>query len=250
VRLPTNEELDRARHVGDPPADAAVAALGRDAWIVNAALHHVRRNDEPLPEGVPAVVRGLFAEHVVPPPWLDQGRVSRAQAWASRHCLLITVALFCGSLPTAYGAARGARVLAATGRLRGPELDRRVNETARFVLDVVAEGGLVGRGFALRAIQKVRLAHAAVRAHLIETGAVDDEVPINQEDMLGTLSTFSVVVVRSLRLLGAKVRDDEADDYHHLWRCVGAMLGIREDLLPLDYASGCGVADQIAARQM
>jgi hypothetical protein len=250
VKLPTHEELDAARRVGDPPADATVAALGRDAWIVNAALRHVRRSEDPLPEAVPPVVRRFFAEHVAPPPWLDEGRVRRAQAWASRHLVLVTVALFCGSLPAAYGAARGARVLAATGRMRGPELDRRVNETARFVLDVVAEGGIAGGGPALRAIQKVRLAHAAVRAHLLGIGAGDGEVPINQEDMLGTLFTFSVVVVRSLRLLGVAVDDEEADDYYHLWRGVGAMMGIREELLPPSFSSASAVADRIAARQI
>ena len=112
--LLSHAELDAARRLGDPPADAAVAALGRDAWIVNAALRHVHRNGEPLPEGVPPIVRRLFTEQACIPRWFEQDRVHRAQGWAAGRLFPITVALFCASLPTAYAAARGARVLAAT----------------------------------------------------------------------------------------------------------------------------------------
>jgi len=250
VRLASHAELDAARQVGDPMADALVAGLGADVWIVNAALRHVHRNAEPLPEGVPPSVRRFFDEHAVVPGWVDRDAVARAQRWATRHLIGITVALFCGSLPTAYGAARGARVLAATGRMRGDALDRRVNETAQFVLHVVAEGALGPDGAGLRAIQKVRLLHAAVRSHLLDRGLGDGEVPINQEDMLGTLFTFSVVAVRSLRLLGVPVHDDEAEDYYQLWRAASAMLGIEEARLPVGWASACDLAERIAARQM
>lgn len=248
--LPSHAELDRERLAGDPPADAAVAALGPNAWVVNAMLRHVHKNGAPLPDAVPAVVARLFAEHVTPPPWLDEARAQRAQRWASKHLFHITVALFCASLPTAYGAAKGARVLAATGRMQGNNLDRRVNETAQFVLDVVAEGGFSPEGSALRAIQKVRLIHAAVRRHLLDKGLGDGEVPINQEDLLGTLFTFSVVVIRALRRLGVAVSEAEADDYYHLWRAVGAALGVRHDLLPADHTSACDLSDRIAARQI
>jgi hypothetical protein len=194
-------------------------------------------------------VRAFFAEHVAPPPWLDRTRVRRAQAWASRHLIHVTTALFCASLPTAYAAARGARVLAATGRTKGPELERRVNETAQFVLDVLAEGGFEPHGSALRAIQKVRLMHAAVRRHVVALTLFADEVPINQEDLLGTLCAFSVVVVRAARLLGVRVSDEEAEDYYHLWRGVGAMLGIEEALLPEDFASARDLVVRIGERQ-
>jgi ER-bound oxygenase mpaB/B'/Rubber oxygenase, catalytic domain len=249
MSVPSHAELDAARHVGDPAADETVAALGRDVWIVNAALRHVHRNGEPLPDGIPSVVRSFFTEHVAIPRWFDEASARRAQRWASRNLLPITVALFCASLPTAYGAARGARVLAGTGRMQGARLDRRINETAQFVLDVVAEGGLAPGGSAIRAIQKVRLMHAAVRAHLVEKGLGDGEVPINQEDMLGTLCTFSIVVLRSLRLLGVPMEDRDAEDYYQLWRASGAMLGIHEEILPVDFPSACDATDRVAARQ-
>lgn len=247
MALPTCAELEAARLVGDHEADAVIAALGKDVWVVNAALRHVHENGAPLPPAVPETVRRFFDEHVAVPSWLDLASVHRAQRWASRHIFQLTTALFCASLPTAYAAARGARVLAATDRMRGAELDKRVNETAQFVLEVVAEGGFSPTGSAVRAIQKVRLVHAAVRAHLIERGW-NDEVPINQEDLVGTLFTFSVVVIRAMRRLGVPIDERTADDYYQLWRGVGAMLGIRDELLVPDYASAEIVGERVAGR--
>jgi hypothetical protein len=244
----SHDALDAARRMGDPEADAVVTSLGREAWAVNATLRHLHRNGDPIPDGVPERVRRFCSEDVALPPWFDVARVGRAQRWASRHALHVTVALFCASLPTAYAAARGARVLRMTGRMEGTKLDRRVNETAQFVLDAIAEGAFAPEGCAIRSIQKVRLVHAAVRRTLSAKNDGDDEVPINQEDMLGTLCTFSVVVTRSLRRLGVPVGDDEAEDYFQLWRAVGAMLGIRDDLLPRDERAALDVAERIAER--
>jgi len=247
MALLSHEALDAARHMGDPEADAVVDALGPEAWSVNAMLRHVHRNDEALPPGVPSSVRALFAEHAALPSWYDEARARRAERWASRHMLHVTVALFCASLPTAYAAERGARVLATTGRMTGAQLDRRVNETAQFVLDVVREGGLAPGGSAIRAVQKVRLVHAAVRRHV---RASFDDTPINQEDMLGTLCTFSVVVTRSLRLLGIAVTPEEEEDYYQLWRAVGAMLGIRHELLPATAPEALDLSRRIASRHL
>lgn len=231
MKLLSHADLERARGIGDGPIDAVIEALGDEAWIINAALRHLHRNGDPLPEATPAPLRTALAS-IEPPAWLDMARCRRAQRWASAHLFHITVALFCASLPTAYGAARGARVLAATGRMRAGELDERINATAQFVLDVVQEDGFGEAGAAIRAIQKVRLVHAAVRTRLVKTGMRTDEIPINQEDMLGTLFGFSVVVLRAAAALGVEITAEQAEDYYHLWRGAGSMLGIREELLP------------------
>jgi hypothetical protein len=240
--------LDEARHVGDPPADALIATLGKDVWIVNAALRHVHMNGEPLPPAVPEAVRRFFTEHAALPDGFDHVAAERAQRWASKHLFEITAALFCASLPVAYAAAKGARVLDATARMHGKELDRRVNETAQFVLDIITPRAFAPDGAGLRAIQKVRLVHAAVRAHLLTAGG-QDEMPINQEDLLGTLGTFSVVVIRSMRRLGVEVSAETADDFYQLWRGVGAMLGIERELLPRSAGEAEQLCDRIARRQ-
>lgn len=243
----SHDQLDAARHVGDEPADRVVRALGREVWAVNALLRNVHENSEPLPAALPEATIELFREHAALPPWFDEVRVRRAGAWAQAHLPQITLALFCASLPSSYAAARGARVLAATGRMQGNDLDRRVNETAQFVLDVVTENAFGATGCALLSIRKVRLIHAAVRASL---RAHSDEVPINQEDLLGTLFAFSVVVVHSLRRLGCAVSAEQAEDFYQLWRTAGMMLGIQEPLLPATFPEASELAIRIAQRQM
>jgi hypothetical protein len=250
VTLLAHSELDAARHVGDPPADELIAALGPNIWAVNALLRHTHRNDSPLPDSLPPAVTRFCRDEFVLPAWFDAERVNRAQTWASRHLFQLTTALFCASLPTAYAAARGARVLAATGRMRAAALDQRVNETAQFVLDVVAQGSFSGQGSALRSILKVRLMHAAVRAQLRGRAEFHEETPINQEDLLGTLGTFSVLVLRSLQLLGVRATEREAEDYYQLWRVVAVLLGVRERLLPANLWSARELSSRIAARHL
>lgn len=237
--------LDGLRHIGDPAIDTLVRSFGREIWAVNAQLRHIHKNAERPDLSGP--LAAYCAELTLPD--VDHRRLANAQRFASRHLIPITTALFCASLPSAYAAAKGARVLVATGRMSSDALDARVNETARFVLDVLAEDGFGPTGSALRAIQKVRLMHASVRVHLLEKGVLADEVPINQEDMLGTLFTFSVVVVRSLRKLGVELRADEAEDFYYLWRAVGQMLGIQPALLPPDLTQAEDLYRRINERQ-
>jgi hypothetical protein len=237
--------LDGARWMGDEEADDAVRSLGADAWAVNRLLAGVTRDDQPLPEAIP----GEIARLVVPtlPPWADLHRIRRAQAFARDNLLALTVGLFCAALPSAYGAVAGARILRMSGRLTG-DVDRRINETACFVLDVLRPHGFDVGERARVAVGKVRLVHAAVRAALMRRGT-EREVPINQEDLLGTLGLFSVVVLKAMARLGVRVDDRDREDYLHLWRVVGAMLGVREAFLPRDHAGMIGLLERIRVRQ-
>ena len=54
--------------------------------------------------------------------------------------------------------------------------------------------------------------------------------PINQEDLAGTLSTFSSVVLRGLELLGVMATDSEKYGYQQLWKFVGYYLGQYQSL--------------------
>jgi hypothetical protein len=240
--------LDAARLRGDPAGDRVVAALGPDAWIAVALMRGVSGNDQPLPAALAPEATRFFSTEGLPPSWMDRTRVLRAQRWAHEHLLHVTTALFCAALPSTYAAERGARVLAMTGRMEA-DLDRRVNETARFVLDVLAPGGLEPQGTAIRAVQKVRFVHAAVRRSLAERAPEPGETAINQEDLLYTLFAFSVIVVGAVRRLGVAVDAQQAEDFFHLWRAIGSMLGIEEGLMPRDFADANDLAALISARQ-
>lgn len=243
--------LARARLVGDPPADRLVAALCRAGQLAaaNAGLARLVRNDDALPAPLPPALRRFLERSAHLPRWAEPSRLARAQAFADRQAIPIAVALFCASLPSAFGGAKGALVLATTGRMRH-DLDRRINETASFVFDVLAPGGFDRPGRAIRSLQRVRLLHAAVRHRLRgrRRAAAGGEVPINQEDLLGTLFAFSLIVLQALRRLGIAITARDAEDYYHLWRVAGQMLGIRRTLLPATLSDAQALATALGAR--
>jgi hypothetical protein len=98
-----------------------------------------------------------------------------------------------------------------------------------------------------RAPHGVRLFHAAVRHMLREDPEYDVASlgePINQEDLLGTLLSFTVVVVDALERYGVPLDPDDRDAYVRLWLTAGHLLGIEPANLlsrrnggdaPLDY---------------
>jgi hypothetical protein len=58
--------------------------------------------------------------------------------------------------------------------------------------------------------------------------------PINQEDMVATLLSFSVVVldvIEEFSVSGSLSREDK-EAYIHLWRYIGYLIGVNEDLNP------------------
>ncbi len=93
------------------------------------------------------------------------------------------------------------------------------------------------RGAGWMSCLRTRFIHAKVRAMLMKrTGAQqwDTELygtPINQEDQLVTLFSFSYNVLRCLQQVGCVFSDAEREAFMHLWRLVGWMCGVPEHLL-------------------
>jgi hypothetical protein len=253
----TDKLLDRMRELGDPVADEPVAAVlergGLDA--VSAIMQTLVRVDQPVPEELPEELRDYLVKTLPLPEWADMGKIKRAQQLFETWGLLITLCLFCASLPASYAAAKGVKVLQMTARL-DTDTRRRVMETGQFLMDVVAVGGLDEDGKGRRTIQKVRLMHAAVR-HLIKarneqtpgTWHRDWGTPINQEDLAGTLLTFSYVVAEPMPRLGARLSAEDVDAYLHLWNVIGHLLGVRDEMLVRDVSDATALVDAIRRRQ-
>lgn len=93
--------------------------------------------------------------------------------------------------------------------------------------------------------------HAAIRHLIIRSGAWDHAwgQPINQEDLAGTLLTFSVTVLEALEKLEVKVSRVEAAAYLHAWNVVGHILGIDRGLLPDSIEDGRELVRAITGRQ-
>jgi hypothetical protein len=208
-------------------------------------------NEYPDPSTFPPVVADYLKQLDRLPDWADSAKIGLAQQVFWKYGPRLILILHCYALPFCYVGRNGVQVLALTGRLSGNST-RRILETAQLLVDVMSPGGLAGQqGRALRTIQKVRLMHAAVR-HLVKGyPGWNDEfgLPVNQEDMTGTLMAFSWISLDGLLRVGVELTKDEWDAYLHCWQIVGHQLGLRDDMIPADNASAEALCAAIARRQ-
>jgi hypothetical protein len=244
--------LDEMRRVGDPVADELVRSLlAADATEpVNRLLATLLRSDDPVPAGLPDPVRNYLESTAALPAWADRGQIAVAERLFARVGWSAAAGLFCGALPQTYAAAKGAKVLLYSGRLDN-DVRRRILETAQFVFDVTDVGGLSPGGRGVRTVQKVRLMHATLRQLTLSQARwdMDDGLPINQEDLAGTLLAFSGLILDALDRFEVETTRAEREAWMHLWKVVGAMLGINPTLLPRDEADGARLMDVLRRRQ-
>ena len=269
----TDAYLDSMRRVRDDVAGRVVDAVyaSGDLDGVNAVLVQLVRHGPPLTPALQRVVEDYFATTGTLPAWADRAKIERAEGLFSRHGVLATSILCCASLPECYLDRDGVPVLASTQRLSA-HVYRRIWETSHMVVGVMQPGGLTkdaenGRPPGVDYCQRVRLMHAAI-AHLLlapsaAVGAPDQlghalaqrewdadlGMPLNQEDLAYVLQTFAYVGLRGLATLGAHVTDDEREAYVHAWNVVGALLGIRDELLPASFADGRTLFETIKRRR-
>ena len=250
----TDAILDSARTRGDALADATVAAIFKagDRPAVAGLLATLMRDDQ-KPGDLPAPVVDYLVASA-----LGVDRSAEAAAAGERifaeHGPEILMLLCCYSLPSSYGAKKGVQVLYRTAYL-AKRPNRRLFETAQFIVDVMSPGGLGRSGKGIRTAQKVRLMHATIR-HLIRTDtaspwAVDQlGVPINQEDLLGTLMTFTWLILDGFTKLGVRLSAQEQQAYLETWLIVGQLMGIEPQLLPRTVADAASLTALIERRQV
>jgi hypothetical protein len=190
----TDELLESMRVVGDPIADAAVAEAFESERVsrVNELLAEFHHNSA-VPTDLPPWLRSFFQETSALPASADQARMERGNDLFGRYVGHIVSILHCYSLPACYGAAKGAEVLYRSKRIHG-QVQRRIMETAQFLIDALEEGGLGPHGRGRRSAQKIRLLHAAIRHFLRHRADWDTNLgmPINQADLAGARCSFSV----------------------------------------------------------
>lgn len=243
------------RATGDDPADAVLAKLLAQGDIpqANAALSLLIRNDKTPPSDLPAPLRDYLAFTATLPDWADPAKIKRAQDLFTGQGPLFGLVLMAKSLPILYAGGRGgAQILYGTGQLSG-HFRRRASETLRFILDAMEPGGLEPGGKGLRAIQKVRLMHAAIRHYgehspLWKGREAQWGRAINQEELTGTLLAFSSLALDGLRRLDAKIDAADQECYLHAWRAIGHVLGIRAEMLPADMRDARTLWKQIDKR--
>jgi len=246
--------LDAARKRGDSVADDTVAAIFKagDTTAVAQLLSGLMRDNQAV-GGFPALVRDYLA-HTGTVVTRAPESIAAGERVFAEHGPEIMMLLCCYSLPSSYAAKNGVQVLHRTAYL-AKRPNRRLFETAQMIVEVMSPGGLGPGGKGVRTAQKVRLMHAAIR-HLIladtHTAWPLDlfGVPINQEDLLGTLMTFSWITLDGLDRLGVRLTPHEQQAYLDAWLAVGRLMGIDPDLLPGTVADARAVTALVERRQV
>ncbi|MFZ9955741.1 MAG: oxygenase MpaB family protein [Flavobacteriales bacterium] len=212
-------------------------------------------NQSVLPE-----VIAYFNHEINLPAWADEKQIALAQEMFAKNGPEIAFLLNFRSLPLCYSSRNGAKVFYSTGRLRTEghntsKIVRRLMETSQMVINVMAPGGLSPQGKGIVTVKKVRLMHAAIRYYLmhphINKEGWDVEsfgIPINQEEMAGTLMAFGPLVAQGLDLLGIETTTEEKDAYLHCWKVVGHFIGVDPKLFPVNHEDGWNLGLSILIR--
>lgn len=245
----SDDFLDSLRGHGDPEADAVVRDLFAGTGEATTAFRTLLVQHH---EATDPALASFLDENVQAPDWVKPELVAEGQECFARWGSHVFTALYAAALPSAYACRRGVQVLGLTARLE-TDTKRRLNETAQFHLDVMEAGGLEPGAHGYADVRHIRLMHAAVR-WLIEndprvTWDPSWGTPINQEDLLETLLTFTEIVFEVFDRTGVVYTEDDADAYLHVWSLIGFYLGVRPALLPLTRAQTSVLMPIVRRRQ-
>lgn len=219
---------------GDEPVDRLVR------WMFSAGMKTTRPLFEiALERGIEAVtdapqpLRDFFAYVDARPAWVNEARLIEG----ARACGITGLdgmrALLVTGLMAGYQLSAVNKTLLVTGSLE-KGASRRVAETTKWWFDVTTEGGMARFGAGFKNTIRVRLIHAMVRQHvnaLPEWDASYSGLPVNQTDMQATYLGFSAMFLLSQHLVGVHLTADERDAVMHLWRYIGWVNGVAEDML-------------------
>lgn len=222
--------LDSLKHQSDPLADAAFARIVADGEQsrIGQLFAGLDTNNAVPPADLFPQASEFIATTGRLPTWVDLKRIQDGEATFWKHAYGIALVLLAKSLPEGYAAPNLARVLNMSGDLR-TRTYKRLLATLQLVLNVSSCTGFTPNGRAIISAQKLRLLHSGTRSIARRT-ITDFEarygVPVNQEDMLGTILGFSLLVINGLRTLDAGLTREEEEDFLYTWKVFGIMMGI------------------------
>lgn len=195
------------------------------------------RNGISQNDDVPKSVKKLFAQTQKLPDWLDYNLIKAGAELCMRSNLdsLISLRDYC--LIGGYDYAYLNKPLVATEALKKGAV-KRLSETLDFWVNVTRYDALEihkkGYEFAI----KTRLIHSyarlSIKKHYKSWDTENWGEPINSWDMMATYIGFSLVFLHSLHKFGNTFSEEEEKGLFHLWKYVGYLLGIPENLLPND----------------
>ncbi|MCF8572040.1 DUF2236 domain-containing protein [Gordonia sp. HY002] len=239
---------------GDRLADAVVAEYfdrhgTPDAMPWRDVVAALENRDSPTP--LPPALTAFLDAVGTPPSWYDPA-LARAGAMAWWRFGSLQSSTLYQSLIYGYQARGFTRPLSATGRLTEGTWDR-VQSTARWVaLATAPECMEIGHPGWVQTL-RIRLVHAMVRHHLVRQWWDTEQwgVPINQTySQLTITAGFLALPLRIGHDFGLRYSAAEREAITHMWRWIGSVMGVDDDLLPRSFADAQDIDRVARAFQM
>jgi hypothetical protein len=213
-------------------AEAMRRRPGDPARVSMPDLHlAIREGLAAVSDPAPALVEFITTVEATPD-WVDWDKVNRGAAVFRRLGLNAADVLTQLSLIGGYRFGGPPDLLVATGGLTGNTTRRRLAETQMWGAALASTDALRRDGEAWRLTVHVRAMHALVN-HSFEPrwDVARWGVPISQADQAATLGLFDAVVLLGVRALGVPISRKDSDDYMHMWKYVGWLMGVDDEWL-------------------
>lgn len=200
-------------------------------------IEHYIRNGVSETDTVPESVKKLFSQTQKVPDWLDYNLLKSGAELCMRSNLdsLISLRDYC--LIGGYDYAYLNKPLIVTEALKKGAV-KRLSETLDFWVNATRYNALEVHAKGYEFAIKTRLIHSyarlSIKKHYKDWDSENWGEPINSWDMMATYIGFSLVFLHSLKKLGNRFSAEEEQGIFHLWKYVGYLLGIPEQLLPDD----------------
>ncbi|RKE78023.1 uncharacterized protein DUF2236 [Chryseobacterium sp. AG363] len=200
-------------------------------------IEHYIRNGVSETDDVPESVKKMFSQTQKVPNWLDYNLLKSGAELCMRSNLdsLISLRDYC--LIGGYDYAYLNKPLIVTEALKKGAV-KRLSETLDFWVNATRYSALEVHAKGYEFAIKTRLIHSyarlSIKKHYKDWDTENWGEPINSWDMMATYIGFSLVFLHSLQKLGNRFSIEEEQGIFHLWKYVGYLLGIPEQLLPDD----------------
>ncbi|MFE9912767.1 oxygenase MpaB family protein [Streptomyces clavifer] len=236
--------------VWDEEADPVLASVidRGDVPRVNTLLKRWTRNDQPLPDGLPADLKEFMEHARQMPAWADKGKLDRAARFSK------TKGIYVGAL---YGLGSGLMSTAIPREARavyyskgGADMKDRIAKTARLGYDIGDLDAYLPQGSMIVTAVKTRMVHAAVR-HLLPQSpgwsqtSGGQKIPISQADIMVTWHSLATFVMRRMKEWGVRVNAADSEAYLHVWQVSAHMLGVSDEYIPASWDAANAQSKQV-----
>ncbi|WP_339541735.1 MULTISPECIES: oxygenase MpaB family protein [unclassified Pseudomonas] len=223
--------------VGDPLSDVAILKIRREGRDVHAVMQSFLNEGIKGVSNAPEELEQIWQQVSAPPPWVDWKRIENGAKIYRRFGVEGHRYQGISSLDM-YRVLSIARTLMSTGQYADDTAYKRFLLTCNFWTQISEPNGMKIFNEGWKVTLRVRLLHTLIRRAVFGSPRWEHEqfgMPINQSGMLTAPLISSVMMCKSLQILGYKVTDEEVEDVIHLWQYVAYIMGYQqENVFPSD----------------